>query len=188
VYDHVPIVSLRASSCLFLLSIQFNHVQNCTDQNFRDFTMPLPSQAAHTMPTVSKTVVPLNAQKPPNARQKNDINTIDLTGPSTEHSQHENTPPQPCTGTKRKSTLNDNEGENDTHLSDIDVSGELMTENPDQIRRKISRLIENGGMRVGESCDTIKVSSNAYRRVVQQSGKTKAAQSDVYVAAAIYFR
>jgi hypothetical protein len=166
----------------------FNHIQHCTDQNFRDFTMPLPSQAAHTMPTVSKTAVSLNAQKPSNTRNQNDINTVDLTGPSTEHSQDENTPPQPRTGTKRKSTSNDNEGENDAHLSDIDVNGELMTENPDQIRRKITRLIENGGMGVGEFCDTIKVSSNAYRRFVQQSGKTKAVQSDVYVAAAIYFR
>jgi hypothetical protein len=140
------------------------------------------------MPTVSKTATLLSADKPPNARKKNDINTVDLTGPSTEHSQDENTPPQPRTGTKRKSTSNDNEGENDAHLSDIDVSGELMTENPDQIRRKISRLIENGGRGVGEFCDTIKVSSNAYRRFVQQSGKTKGVQSDVYVAAAIYFR
>jgi hypothetical protein len=63
-----------------------------------------------------------------------------------------------------------------------------MTENPDQTRRKITRLIENDGMKVGEFCDTIKVSQNAYRRFVQQSGKTKGAQSDVYVAAAIYSR
>lgn len=73
-------------------------------------------------------------------------------------------------------------------LSDIDVSGELVTENPDQVRRKINRLIENGGMGVGEFCNTIKVSDNAYRRFVSQSGKTKGVQSDVYVAAAIYFR
>lgn len=62
-----------------------------------------------------------------------------------------------------------------------------MTDNPDQVRRKIHRLIENGGMKVGEFCDTIGVSNNAYRRFVSQSGATKGAQSDVYMAAAAYF-
>lgn len=62
-----------------------------------------------------------------------------------------------------------------------------LTDNPDQVRRKIHRLIENGGMKVGEFCDTIGVSNNAYRRFVSQSGVTKGAQSDVYIAAAAYF-
>jgi hypothetical protein len=189
VYSHIAILSSRASLCQFLLSFYFNCCHHCTDHDSRGFAaMPLLSQAAHTMPTVSKTAISVNAQKSPNVHNRNDINTLDLTGPSTEHSQDENTAPQPRTGTKRKSTSNDNEDENDVHLSDIDVSGELMTENPDQVRRKISRLIENGGMKVGEFCDTIKVSQNAFRRFVQQSGKTKGVQSDVYVAAAIYFR
>jgi hypothetical protein len=95
---------------------------------------------------------------------------------------------QPQTGSKRKSTSNNDGGENGINPLDIDVSGEPLTENPDQVRRKIHRLIEHDGMKVGEFCDTIKVSQNAYRRFVSQSGKTKGAQSDVYIAAAIYFR
>jgi hypothetical protein len=62
-----------------------------------------------------------------------------------------------------------------------------MTDNPDQVRRNIHRLIENGGMKVGEFCDTIGVSNNAYRRFVSQSGATKGVQTDIYVAAAAYF-
>lgn len=130
----------------------------------------------------------MNAWGFANARNQNDINTIDLTGPSTNQPLEAPTATQPKTGTKRKSTSNDDGHEDDVNVSDIDVSGEPMTENPDQIRRKINRLIENGGMGVGEFCNTIKVSDNAYRRFVSQSGKTKGVQSDVYVAAAIYFR
>ena len=58
-----------------------------------------------------------------------------------------------------------------------------LTENPDQIRRKIHCLIENGGMKVGEFCDTIQVSNNAYRRFVSQSERTKGMQGDIYMAA-----
>lgn len=43
-------------------------------------------------------------------------------------------------------------------------------------------------MKVGEFCDTIQMSNNAYRRFVSQSGVTKGAQSDAYIAAAAYFR
>lgn len=43
-------------------------------------------------------------------------------------------------------------------------------------------------MKVGEFCDTIKVSNNAYRRFVTQSGRTKGMQSDVNMAAAAYFK
>jgi hypothetical protein len=114
-------------------------------------------------------------------------NTIDLTESSTEQPEQENVAPQPRTGTKRKSTSNDNGDENDINLHEIDVGHMPLTENPDQIRRKIHRLIENGGMKVGEFCDAIAVSQNAYRRFVSQSGATKGAQSDVHMAAAIYF-
>jgi hypothetical protein len=49
------VLSPRAHSCEFLLFFCFNHYQSCTDHDFRDFAaMPIPSQAAHTMPTVSK--------------------------------------------------------------------------------------------------------------------------------------
>ena len=157
--------------------------------------MPLPSQAAHTLPLptvrspLGETATRGNARSPTtsNTRYQNDISPVDLTSSPTEQHHDEYPVPQPRTGTKRKSTSNDNGDENDVNLSDIDVGGMPMTENPDQIRRKIHRLIENGGMQVGEFCYAIQVSSNAYRRFVSQSGKTKGLQSDVYVAAAAYF-
>lgn len=63
---------------------------------------------------------------------------------------------------------------------EIDVEGMPITENADQIRRKITRLIENGGMKVGEFCQKISVSNNAYNRFTQQHGPTKGLQSDVF--------
>jgi len=155
--------------------------------------MPLPSQAAHTLPLptvrspLGETATRGNARSPTNTRNQNNVNPIDLTLSPTQQPQQENTASQPRAGTKRKSTSNDNGDENDVDLSDIDVVGMPMTDNPDQVRRKSHRLIEDGGMKVGEFCDTIGVSSNAYRRFVSQSGVTKGAQSDVYVAAAAYF-
>lgn len=157
--------------------------------------MPLPSQASHTLPLPTAVPGPLgetttrgNARSPTNARNQDGTDPIDVTSSPTQQPQQENAAPQPRAGTKRKSTSNDNGDENDVNLSDIDVEGMPLTENPDQIRRKIHRLIENGGMKVGEFCDTIKVSNNAYRRFVSQSGATKGAQSDVYMAAAAYFK
>lgn len=160
----------------------------------RKFTTPLPSQASHTLPLaavpspLAETITRGNARSPTNAHNQNDINPIDLTSSPTQQPQQENAGPPARAGTKRKSTSNDNGDENDVNLSDIDVEGMPLTENPDQIRRKIHRLIENGGMKVGEFCDTIKVSNNAYRRFVTQSGRTKGMQSDVYMAAAAYFK
>jgi hypothetical protein len=63
--------------------------------------------------------------------------------------------------------------------STFDVEGMPITENADQIRRRITRLIENGGMKVGEFCQKISVSNNAYNRFTQQHGPTKGLQSDV---------
>lgn len=63
-----------------------------------------------------------------------------------------------------------------------------ITENADQVRRKIARLIENDGMKVTEFCQKINVSSNAYYRFVQQHGPTKGLQSDVFMNASAYFK
>ena len=71
---------------------------------------------------------------------------------------------------------------------EIDVEGMPITENADQIRRKITRLIENGGMKVGEFCQKISVSNNAYNRFSQQHGPTKGLQSDVFMNASAYFK
>lgn len=154
--------------------------------------MVLPSQASHTLPTVRSPLSEIahrgNASSATNTRNQNGVDTVDLTESSTEQPREENTAPQPRTGTKRKSKSNDNGDENDLNLSNIDVEGMPLTENPDQIRRKIHRLVENGGMKVGEFCDAIKVSQNGYGRFVSQSGATKGLQSDVYMGAAMYFK
>jgi hypothetical protein len=47
----------------------------------------------------------------------------------------------PNSGTKRSAPVDDHDDEE--NLSDIDVSHEPLTENPDQIRRKIHRVIDN---------------------------------------------
>ena len=64
----------------------------------------------------------------------------------------------------------------------------MITENPDQVHRKIRRLIDNGGMKVGGFCDTIGLSNVAYNRFLKQSGPTKGLQSDVSTGAWDYFK
>jgi hypothetical protein len=63
-----------------------------------------------------------------------------------------------------------------------------ITDNADQIRRKNTRLIENGGMKVGEFCKKIHVSSTGYNRFVKQHGPSKGMQSDVFMNASAYFK
>ena len=123
--------------------------------------MPLPSQAAHTLPAVrsplGETATRGNASSPTNAHNQDSINPLDLTSSPAQQPQQGNAVPPARAGTKRKSTSNDDE--DDVNLSDIDVGGMPLTDNPDQVRRKIHRLIENGGIKVGEFCDTIGVSN-----------------------------
>lgn len=150
-----------------------------------DFNMPitsLPSQASPTLPAARN---PLSETENQASAGASGIDTIDLTRPTASRPQNENEPRRTSQGTKRKSTSN--EDENNVHLSQIDVSGMPLTDNADQIRRKIHRLIENGGMKVGEFCKAIGVSNNAYNRFVQQHGPSKGLQSDVYMGAAEYF-
>lgn len=60
--------------------------------------------------------------------------------------------------------------------------------NPDQVRRMIHRLIDNGGMKVGEFCDKIGVSNKSYNNFLRQSGPTKGLSSDCYQYAWAYFK
>lgn len=68
--------------------------------------MPLPSQAAHTLPTVrsplGKTATRGNVSSPTNARNQN-TNPIDLTSSPAQQPQQENAAPSARAGTKRKS-------------------------------------------------------------------------------------
>jgi hypothetical protein len=112
--------------------------------------------------------------------------TIGLTGSAPNPPNEDATARRTSQGTKRKSTSNIEE--EDVDLSDIDIDGMPITENADQVRRKIQRLIENDGMKVGEFCDKISVSSNAYYRFVHQHGPTKGLQSDTFMNASAYFK
>lgn len=63
---------------------------------------------------------------------------------------------------------------------DFDVEGMPIDKNPDQVRRQIRRFLDKGGMKLGEFCDALGVSSNDYNRFMQQSGRTEGLQSDVF--------
>lgn len=116
------------------------------------------------------------------------VNPIDLTNPSPPTGQpHEDASTRRTSqGTKRKSTADNDD--NSIDLSDIDVEGMPITDNADQVRRKISRLIENGGMKVGEFCKEANISNNAYNRFMHQHGPTKGLQSDVFMFGSAYFK
>lgn len=83
------------------------------------------------------------------------------------------------------STLGKRKDPADSHpnLDDTDSDGMIIDKNPDQVRRMINRFIDNGGMKVGEFCDAIGVSNNAYNRFLKQSGATKGLGSDVFTQA-----
>ena len=88
------------------------------------------------------------------------------------------------TGSKRKST----DSAEDVDLDEIDCEGMPITENADQVRRKIRRFIDNGGMKVGEFCNAIGNSNNSYNRFMKQSGPTKGLESEVYQNAWEFFK
>lgn len=99
-------------------------------------------------------------------------------------------PPSPLDGglggtnRKRKS---DGPAEDSVDLDDYDVDGMPVDKNPDQVRRQIRRFLDNGGMKVGEFCDALHVTNNSYNRFMQQSGRTKGLESQVYTKAWAYF-
>jgi hypothetical protein len=144
--------------------------------------MSLPSQAAHSLPLASQPLAGFAS----NPNMSAPTETIDLTGSAPDPPNEDTTARRTSQGTKRKSTSNIEE--EDVDLSDIDIDGMPITENADQVRRKIARLIENDGMKVGEFCDKISVSSNAYYRFVHQHGPTKGLQSDTFMNASAYFK
>ena len=77
--------------------------------------------------------------------------------------------------------------DSDGDSSSEDYSPFYVSENCDQVRRKINKFIDNGGMKVGEFIKAIGVSSVSYYRFMKQSGKDKGATSDTYMAAYRFF-
>jgi hypothetical protein len=64
----------------------------------------------------------------------------------------------------------------------------LLTENCDQIRRKINTFIDNGGMTVKDFVAALKITSVGYYRFMKQYGKDKGSYSDTFVQATRFFQ
>jgi hypothetical protein len=74
--------------------------------------------------------------------------------------------------------------------SDGDSWGEgiPVTDTPQQIRGKIKRFIDNGGMKVGEFMKAINVSSVSYYGFMKQNGNKKGHNSNTYYGAMRFFQ
>ncbi|KAH8708518.1 hypothetical protein GQ44DRAFT_627815 [Phaeosphaeriaceae sp. PMI808] len=71
---------------------------------------------------------------------------------------------------------------------DVELENIPITENCDQIRRKIRALIDNGEMKVGEFQKAINVTGAGYSRFMGQNGVDKGFGSDVFPAAWAFFK
>lgn len=91
-------------------------------------------------------------------------------------------------GKKRSRTTEEPQEEFDDSGWGQACSGLPVDKNCDQVRRMIHRLIDNGGMKVGEFCDKIGVSNNSYNTFLKQSGATKGMGSNCYMNAWAYFK
>jgi len=127
---------------LFPSRTHVRFIMSSSTANFIAIAMSIPSQAAHSFPIASQPLAGFACS--PNMSAPTD--TIDLTGSAPNPPNEDTTSRRTSQGTKRKSTSNNDE--EDVNLSDIDVDGMPITENADQVRRKIARLIENDGMNV----------------------------------------
>ena len=73
-------------------------------------------------------------------------------------------------------------------MDDIDLDGETITENCDQVRRKINRFLDCGEMGKGAFAETIGSSSTALNRFLSQSGRDKGSGSEVFLNAWAFFK
>lgn len=98
------------------------------------------------------------------------------------------TPSQPTqlAGTKRKST--DASDLPTINLDDYDIPDGQPMDSCTVVRGKINRFLEAGEMKVGQFCDAIGVSQNAYRRFMSQNGKFGGAGCDTYQNAWLFFK
>lgn len=108
------------------------------------------------------------------------------TGNTAEHTSTSTTQPAQLAGSKRKST--DSSNLPTINLDDYDIAvGEVM-DSCTVVRGKINRFLEAGEMKVGQFCDAIGVSGNAYRRFMSRNGKFAGEQSDTYRGAWEFFK
>lgn len=100
---------------------------------------------------------------------------------------------------KRKSTEAETTSENitpevpqeDQAVPEIDSEDERLdsiTDNCDQVRRKIDAFISNGEMKIGQFQNAINVSSRSYLDFMRQRGRDKGSSSLTYINAARFFK
>jgi hypothetical protein len=112
---------------------------------------------------------------------------VQLTAPMGTTAEHIATAqPAQLAGTKRKSTDSSNLPTID--LDDYEVSDGQPMDSCTVVRGKINRFLEAGEMKIGQFCDAIGVSGNAYRRFMAQNGKFAGEGSDVYRSAWLFFK
>lgn len=108
------------------------------------------------------------------------------TGNTAEHTSTSTTQPAQLAGSKRKST--DSSDLPTINLDEYDVPDGEPMDSCNVVRGKINRFLEAGEMKVGQFCDAIGVSGNAYRRFMFQNGKFAGEQSDAYRGAWLFFK
>ncbi|KEQ79565.1 hypothetical protein M438DRAFT_283436 [Aureobasidium pullulans EXF-150] len=104
------------------------------------------------------------------------------TGNTAEHVAHAQ--PAQLAGSKRKST----DAPPTIHLDDFDVSEGQVMDSCTVVRGKIKRFLDSGEMRIGQFCDAIGVSQNAYRRFMAEKGQYGGMGCDTYQGAWEFFR
>ncbi|OJD31760.1 calcineurin is a calcium-dependent [Diplodia corticola] len=88
---------------------------------------------------------------------------------------------------KKRGRVDESPAFDDSDFRDA-TEGLPIDKSPDQVRRMIRRLIDNGGMKVGEFCDKLGVSNKSYNNFLRQSGSTKGLNSDCYYNAWAFFK
>jgi hypothetical protein len=113
---------------------------------------------------------------------------VQLTAPTGNTAEHIATAqPTQLAGTKRKST--DASSNLPTiDLDDYDVLDGHPMDPCTVVRGKINRFLEAGEMKIGQFCDAIGVSGNAYRRFMAQNGKFAGEGCDTYRNAWLFFK
>lgn len=108
------------------------------------------------------------------------------TGSTVEHVAVSPSQPTQLAGTKRKST---GSSELSTiNLDDYDIPNGHPMDSCTVVRGKIRRFLEAGEMRIGEFCEAIGVSQNAYRRFMAQNGKSGGDSCATYQNAWEFFK
>ncbi|MCJ1251560.1 hypothetical protein MMC30_008795 [Trapelia coarctata] len=80
------------------------------------------------------------------------------------------------------------EAESTEEISDDDPRLQYISDNCNQVRRKIHDFINSGAMKVGEFQSAIGVTTGSYARFMKQNGPQSGYGSDTYEAAATFFK